>query len=485
MSKFEEPYVTEFVEHRVQDARLAFLGLILRPLQTFWLWWNMLAAKVVFAGFAYFERPSAEDAKKMHRLSVRALWLCHAVDILITFRAISEEFLEYTREKRGFVPTVLVPYELKGDHGEDLAGSVEADDALMRRLLYSCRGFRAHPMIQREGWARLATKLGLQALMSKEALIKNDQVLRLLNDKRWIQALCDELGIPIPASRWVYAYKDSVFEAILKLFLEHAGLGRAQLRLDRSAGGLAVKTIARQMPGGDLLYYHNQMCQIDWNAWHGSQVAVEPFLEAVEFPLSVVMDITPFGPKILELCDRLVVNGTESAGGTIPSVAPQRLQKRAVLYARRIGWELRRLGYRGRCDIDLGLYEGTLVMFEVNARRLATCTILQQRNELAQAGDTCMALDCIRVGNNVSLNRVRAFLQDATIKIDGKTYAIDYDRDRRWGVLITLPPSNGYMAFSIIGKNHAHARAMRERVCRWAWLISTRDELTRPRVARG
>lgn len=411
----------------------------------------------------YFPQADPHDIGKRHRLSPRTVSMARKDDLVVTFHPPSMAFTRYLSTAHGFRHQVLAPETLMGEHGGDLLHSICVDQNLLTALRE--HGGVLTPLIQRRRLLELAEQTGLRLPGTRLGLILNDDVLRQLNNKQWFQEICHRLGIPLPNSEWRRG-KANVLYAAMQLLKSHPEL---RLRKAVSAGGLAVVPLTRpeQTPWRvkDLT---DQLSNVDWSIWDQDDIAVEPLLP-VGHPFSVMFQVTSVGPILVETCDRIVFGSSESGGGITPSILPTSVLRAAIRMTMRFGWHLWSLGYRGDADMDWGLMtDGGLVAFESNVRTPATMIQVALRTNHNHGQGVALSRDFIRTGATTKIDDVVDFLRGATMICARTSYLdLNWKADRGFGVFITLEPSNGVMAYVVLGHSRAQVQRINEILSHW------------------
>lgn len=425
---------------------------------------------VLIAALAYFVTCSAKDVAKRMRLSHRSMHQLRANDVLVTFVPPNEAVLTRFQAAHGFRPNVVCPENLLGEHGGDLVLATKTCETALKTLR-ALGGPDAvlHPLIQRMSLLGLAKKTGLTLPRTRRRLLKRDNVLHCFNNKQWQQMWAARLGIPFPASVWCTG-KEAILAQAATSLQHYAEL---RLRLGISAGGLGVCALKR----GSLINTEPETLatalppDIDWNgSWGRVPVAVEPFVDDIEVFFSIVCKVTSLGPVIIEDCDRIVVDGSESAGGAVPSrnVSQETLAaaKRMTL---RMAWVLYFLGYRGNMDGDFGQRKNIVlpVWFEWNVRDPATLIQIDLRDRYVPDG-CAIGRDYLFVGEETTYEDVADFLKAAPLL--GATHNLLWQagQERNWGVFVTLEPEGGAMAYTVVAPNHELCAEVDRVICNWA-----------------
>ncbi len=396
--------------------------------------------------------PADYESAKVIRLATRSLALMgefigsgEPPPIFVLYEEPCTAFVDEMERLHGVRPIIWVP-------GDDAHGDVSLVDQLSEDtdLLEQMEDLRDDYMLEGIINTRKLTWLGKDVSMDVRGT-KAEKVLngliRRCNDKAEFKRTCRQLKIATIPGTSVKGSKSALFNAAHQAFNHY---GAIVLRQAYSAGGLGNRSFTVREELIDFLEVLS--CR---SRWVRGRTLVEPLLP-VKTALSTIVEYTAMGPRIYGHADRVDNGKLESSGSLFPSSYHASILN--LMESRAMEYALHRQsqGYGERfLDIDWvvlgdqfkpegGMYmpPGMLLGAESNARWLATNTQLALRKHLAEGKGAALGIDFVRVSPTVSTSDV--------LSIFNTPGGIGWDQERQSGVILTNPPRDGAMSYTVL-----------------------------------
>jgi len=301
-------------------------------------------------------------ARKCLKLAPRSYWLCGGGDAIISGVPIPFWFRLYVWVISRCWPKVFYIENLSTDP-LSLVEAIMQDEELCKKLSAFCKesGLKLLPLISTPQTFDLSKKLDIEIMGTCEELVREGLISRL-NSKihfcEWMLEHDYETGC-------APCYDMHSVEAQIRAICSTGA--QATVREDESAGGLGNGTYA------SIAEFFQETRNMSSRQKQAFKAVVGPYQNGLDH-YSFTWDITDSDWHYLGLCERKIVNQTESAGGHFAcskdSDALREAKDTALAYIAYVHG----LGYRGKIDIDFGIRhcDQKVFYFESNARILLT-----------------------------------------------------------------------------------------------------------------
>lgn len=312
--------------------------------------------------------PSAAYARAMNVVTPRKVWLSQEGDVIVTPRPVDDFFKRYACSTLGVDPDEVVTLTPEGAASDLLPVAVMKDERMLARL----RALIA----ERPGIDLLGFALDRHLLKLVETLevplhgysappsAGLRAVLYDLNTKSGFRRAAEKLGLRIVPGAYCEGLADltkNVAEII-----KHTG--GVIVKMDRSSNGF-YHIIFRLEDVGDRPLRDYLSERLAAYPEQPQNYTVEALMPFVSVP-SVELTVEEAGGRLLYLCDQRCPNNSFTGMLTPPPDLPPHIEEELLRVGRLFGDYVHAAGFRGVCDVDVGVVpDETVYVTETNFRR--------------------------------------------------------------------------------------------------------------------